>query len=156
METPRMSVTAISLRTIDKPFYQAKYHFQGELTNLSCPWAFTKVQMFGNQSSSSTVAWKGSPLIFQFLDFLALGKSFRHMHIPLKVTASLKVKKALKWPWKVYLCDVNICSDPDFNSEKADFQAPLLWTYHRVPAMKKICRPSLVSLLSSEKILCFL
>ena len=74
----------------------------------------------------------------------------------IKVTASLKVKKALKWPWKVYLCDVNICSDPDFNSEKADFQAPLSWTCHRVPAMKKIWRPSLVSLLSCEKILCFL
>ena len=104
----------------------------------------------------NTVAWKGSSLIFQFLDFLALGKSFRHMHIPLKVTASLKVKKALKWPWKVYLCDVNICSDPDFNSEKADFQAPLLWTYHRVPVIKTIHRGTFGSLHLPEKILTLL
>ena len=43
-----------------------------------------------------TVAWKGSPLIFQFLDFLALGKSFRHIQVPLKVIDSYKVNKALK------------------------------------------------------------
>ena len=78
------------------------------------------------------------------------------MQLPLKVTASLKVKKALKWPWKVYLCDVNICSDPDFNSEKADFQAPLLWTYHRVPVIKTIHRGTFGSLHLPEKILTLL
>ena len=54
------------------------------------------------------------------------------------------------------MCDVNICSDPDFNSEKADFQAPLLWTYHRVPVIKTIHRGTFGSLHLPEKILTLL
>ena len=58
--------------------------------------AFKQQVLGSSEELPNTVAWTGSPLIFQFLDFLALGKSFKHMHIPLKVTASLRVKKALK------------------------------------------------------------
>ena len=54
------------------------------------------------------------------------------------------------------MCDVNICSDPDFNSEKADFQAPLLWTYHHVPVIKTIHRGTFGSLHLPEKILTLL
>ena len=50
----------------------------------------------GHVARPTTMAWKGSPLIFQFLDFWALGKSFRHMHIPPKSYSLLKGQKGSK------------------------------------------------------------
>ena len=57
--------------------------------------------LYQKSGEHNTVAWKGSPLIFQFLDFLALGKNFRHTQVSLKVIASYKVYKALKLIWEV-------------------------------------------------------
>ena len=82
--------------------------------------------------------------------------NFMYIYQALMIIRVIKPQTGSKLAWKVCLCAVNICSDPDFNSEKADFQAPLLWTYHRVPVIKTIHRGTFGFIHLPEKILTLL
>ena len=58
--------------------------------------------------SPITVAWRGSPIIFHFVDFLTPTDTLGCMLIPLGVSSILKDFKESKLSWKVW--DSNPCS----------------------------------------------
>ena len=64
----------------------------------------------GNENSTqgNTVAWRGSPIIFHFVDLLTPTDTLGCMLIPLGVSSILKDFKESKLSWKVW--DSNPCS----------------------------------------------